>query len=50
MRIRIVPTFKGKHTLQVVSKYLGKLTVHKHLGTFRSEVEKQNLIKKQRIY
>src|SRR3989344_2421974 len=50
MRVRIVPTFTGKHTLQVVSKYLGKLTVHKHLGTFRSEVEKQNLIKKAKEY
>ena len=50
MRVRIVPTFTGKHTVQVVSKYLGKLTVHKHLGTFRSEVEKQNLIKKAKEY
>jgi len=50
MRVRIVPTFAGKHTVQVVSKYLGKLTVHKHLGTFRSEVEKQSLIKKAKEY
>ena len=50
MRIRIVPTFKGKHTVQVVSKYLGRLTVHKHLGTFITEIEKQNLIKKAKEY
>lgn len=50
MRVRIVPTFAGKHTAQVVSKYLGTLTVHKHLGTFRSEVEKQNLLTKAKEY
>ena len=50
MRVRIVPTFAGKHTVQVVSKYLGRLTVHKHIGTFRSETEKQNLIKKAGEY
>jgi len=50
MRIRIVPTFKGKHTVQVVSKYLGRLTIHKHLGTFVTEIEKQNLIKKAKEY
>src|SRR3990167_8790851 len=50
MRVRIVPTFKEKHTVQVVSKYLGRLTVHKHLGTFTTEVEKQNLIKKAKEY
>jgi transposase len=50
MRIRIVPTFKGKYTVQVVSKYLGRLTVHKHLGTFVTEIEKQNLIKKAKEY
>src|SRR3989344_4301022 len=50
MRVRIVPTFKEKHTVQVVSKYLGRLTGHKHLGTFTTEVEKQNLIKKAKEY
>ncbi|MCR4277110.1 MAG: IS1634 family transposase [Candidatus Roizmanbacteria bacterium] len=50
MRVRIVPTFKGKYTVQVVSKYSGKLTVHKHLGTFATEVEKQNLIKEAKEY
>lgn len=50
MRVRIVPTFQGKHTVQVVSKHLGKLTVHKHLGTFTTEEQKQNLLKEAKAY
>lgn len=50
MRIRIVPLKSGKHTVQVVSKRLGKLTVHKHLGTFVTNEEKQNLLEKAREY
>src|SRR3989344_114278 len=50
MRIRIVPLKSGKHTAQVVSKRLGKLTVHKHLGTFATKEEKQNLLEKAKEY
>lgn len=50
MRIRIVPLKSGKHTVQVVSKRLGKLTVHKHLGTFVTNAEKQDLLEKAREY
>lgn len=50
MRIRIVPTFSGKHTVQVVSKLWGKLTVHKHIGTFSANEQKQNLLKKAKEY
>ena len=50
MRVRIVPTFSGKHTVQVVSKRLGKLTVHKHIGTFSTEEQKQELLKDAQAY
>lgn len=50
MRVRIVPLKSGKHTVQVVSKRLGELTVHKHLGTFATSVEKENLLKKAKEY
>lgn len=50
MRIRIVPLKSGKHAVQAVSKKLGKLTVHKHLGTFAKEAEKQDLLGKAREY
>ena len=46
MRIRIVSTFPGKHTVQVVSKRYGKVIIHKHIGTFANESEKQVLLKK----
>lgn len=50
MRTRIVPLKPGKHAVQIVSKRFGKLTVHKHLGTFATEIEKQNLLDKARLY
>lgn len=50
MRIRIVPTFSGKHTVQAVSKRLGKLTVHKHFGTFTTKEQKQTLLKGAKSY
>jgi len=50
VRVRIVPLKSGKHTIQVVSKRLGRLTVHKHLGTFVSEEQKQSLLEKAREY
>lgn len=50
MRIRIVPTFSGKHTVQVVSKRLGKLTIHKHIGTFTTDEQKRHLLKEAKAY
>lgn len=46
MRVRIVATFPGKHTVQVVSKRLGRIILHKHIGTFTNESEKELLLKK----
>ena len=50
MRIRTVSTFPGKHTVQIVSKYYGKLIIHKHIGTYATEEEKQNLLKEAHLY
>jgi transposase len=50
VRVRIVPTFSGKHTVQAVTKRLGKLTVHKHFGTFTTEEQKRNLLKEAKTY
>lgn len=46
MRTRIVPTASGKKAVQVVSKRYGRLTVHKHIGTFGNPEEKLQLLKK----
>lgn len=46
MRIRVVPTSLGKSAIQVVSKHYGRLTVHKHIGTFAHDLEKAQLLKK----
>ena len=46
MRIRIVKTASGKSALQVVSKRLGILTIHKHIGSFSNHTEKTILLKK----
>src|SRR3989344_3126045 len=46
MRVRKVKTASGKYALQVVSKHLGKLSVHKHIGSYGNEVEKENLTHK----
>ena len=43
MRIRKVKTASGKHAVQVVSKRDGKLTVHKHIGSYGDETEKRQL-------
>ena len=43
MRVRVVPTASGKHALQVVSKHNGRVTVHKHIGTFTNDEEKAEL-------
>lgn len=50
MRIRIVPILHGKHTVQVVSKVYGKLTIHKHIGTYASDEEKQKLLREAKEY
>jgi len=44
MRIRIIATFPGKHAIQVVSKYHGKLIIHKHIGTYSNETKKESLL------
>lgn len=50
MRIRFVPTFSGKMSVQVVSKLHGRLTVHKHLGSYSTESEKLVLVKMARDF
>lgn len=50
MRIRIVATFPGKHAIQVVSKYHGKLITHKHIGTFSNESQKELLLKEAHAF
>jgi len=50
MRIRTVRTASGKYSLQIVSKYHGKLTVHKHIGTYENGREKHILLEKARQY
>ncbi len=44
MRIRTVKTKSGSFAIQVVSKRHGKLTVHKHIGSYKTEREKTRLI------
>jgi len=46
MRLRTVKTASGKYAIQVVSKHLGILTVHKHIGSYGNEQEKAVLSKK----
>lgn len=46
MRIRKVKTASGKYALQVVSKHSGKVTVHKHIGSYGNNIEKENLNRK----
>lgn len=50
MRVRKVKTASGKYALQVVSKHSGKLTVHKHIGSYGNDVEKENLLRKAQDY
>jgi len=50
MRIRFVPTSSGKKSVQVVSKIHGKLTVHKHLGSYSTESERLLLVKKAKDF
>ena len=46
MRLRTVKTASGKYAIQVVSKHLGILTVHKHIGSYENAQEKTVLSKK----
>lgn len=50
MRIRKVKTASGKYALQVVSKRLGKLTVHKHIGSYATDFERRALEKTAHEY
>lgn len=43
MRIRTVKTKSGSFAIQVVSKRHGKLTIHKHIGSYQTEREKTRL-------
>ncbi len=46
MRTRIVPTASGNKAIQVVSKRYGKLTVHKHIGSYSTPEQKIFLLEK----
>jgi hypothetical protein len=50
MRIRVVPTASNRNAVQVVSKRDGRLTVHKHIGTYSTTSEKAELFKLARAY
>lgn len=50
MRTRVVPTASGKKAIQVVSKHHGRLTVHKHIGTFSNSEEKLQLLRKAQSF
>jgi transposase len=50
VRIRLVPTSSGKKAVQVVSKLHGKLTVHKHFGSYSGESEKLLLVKQAKDF
>lgn len=50
MRTRIVPTASGKKAIQVVSKHNGKVTVHKHIGSYSDQEEKVKLLKQAEKY
>jgi len=44
VRIRTVKTASGNFAVQVVSKRKGKLTVHKHIGSYKTDGEKSQLL------
>ncbi len=50
MRIRSIKTASGKHAIQVVSKRLGTVTVHKHIGTYATDFERLKLIAKAKDF
>lgn len=43
-------TASGKYALQVVSKHSGKVTIHKHIGSYGNDTEKENLLRKAQDY
>lgn len=50
MRTRIVPTASGKYAIQVVSKRYGKVTVHKHIGSYSNSGQKAALLEEARKF
>jgi transposase len=50
MRIREVGTGSGKKAIQVVSKRQGKVTVHKHIGSFGTDSERKALLERASRY
>ena len=50
MRIRIIDTGSHKQAIQVVSKYRGNFKLHKHFGTFNTDIKKQELLKLAKEY
>lgn len=50
MRVRTVKTSSGNYAVQVVSKRHGKLTVHKHIGSYRTDSEKSELLFKAKDF
>lgn len=50
MRVRVAPTASGKKAIQVVSKRYGRLTVHKHIGTYSTPEQKALLLEKAREF
>lgn len=50
MRIRTVKTKSESFAVQVVSKHHGKLTIHKHIGSYQTERERTRLIFEANLY
>jgi transposase len=50
MRIRVIKTGSGKQAIQVVSKRNGKVTIHKHIGSYGNSEEKILLEQKAKKY
>ena len=50
MRLRKIKTGSGKFALQVVSKIGGVLKVHKHIGSYSNEFERDNLYSEAKDY
>lgn len=50
MRIRIIDTGSHKQAIQVVSKIRGNFKLHKHFGTFETDIKKQELLNQAKEY
>lgn len=50
MRIRNTATGSGKHAIQVVTKVGRDLVVHKHCGTYATDLEKRRLVEQAEEY